>query len=173
MRRNGVDRAVLSRREAAEVGRSVGAAFVETGEITEFTATETDVDEERIRVAYLSNERSRTSGRQGEDSVPTDTFYVHRTYDLEVAAVVDYRVVDAQTRRVVDQGTARATAEGEMEDAVFPGDWRNLDLSGTERDLFDPILLERRQREIETRLLDRLADDYANQAYDGVLDEIE
>ena len=173
MRRNGTDRAVLSRREAAETGRSVDADFVVTGEITEFTATETDVDEERVRVAYVPDSRSRTSSRQGREDAPTDTSYIHRTYDLEVEAVVDYRVVEVQTRRVVDRGTAHAQAEGEMEDGRFSGDWRNLDLSGAERDLFDPILLERRQREIETRLLDRLADEYANAAYDGVLDEIE
>ncbi len=173
MRRNGTSRAVLSRREAAAVGRSVDAAFVVTGEVTEFIATETDVDEERVRVAYVPNGRSRTSGRQNGGSVPTDTSYVYRTYDFEVEAVVDYRVVDVQTRRVVDRGTSRAEAEGEMEDGRFSGDWRNLDLSGSERDLFDPILLERRQRDIETRLLDRLADEYANVAYDGVLDEIE
>lgn len=175
MRRNGTDRAVLSRREAAEVGRSVDAAFVVTGEITEFTATETDVDEERTRVAYVPNSRSRTSGRQNGqgDGVSTDTSYVYRTYDLDVEAVVDYRVVEVQTRRVVDRGTTSAQAEGEMEEARFSGDWRNLDLSGSERDLFDPILLERRQRDIETRLLDRLADEYANEAYDDVLAEIE
>jgi hypothetical protein len=146
---------------------------VVTGEVTEFTATETDVDEERVHVAYVSNRRSRTSGRQNGGSTSTDTSYVRRTYDLDVEAVVDYRVVDVQTRRVVDRGTAHAEAEGEMEDGRFPGDWRSLDLSGNERDLFDPILLERRQRDIETRLLDRLADEYANVAYDDVLDEIE
>lgn len=173
MRRNDVDRAVLSRGEAAQVGRTVDAAFVVTGEVTEFTATETDVDEDRVHVAYVRNGRSRTSGRQGENSTPTDTSYIHRTYDLDVEAVVDYRVVDVQTRRVVDRGTARAEAEGEIEEARFAGDWRNLDLSGSERDLFDPIVLERRQRDIETRLLDRLADEYATAAYDDVLDEIE
>ncbi|PEN06803.1 hypothetical protein CRI93_09195 [Longimonas halophila] len=173
MRRNGTSRAVLSRREAAAVGRSVDAAFVVTGEVTEFTATETDVDEEHVRVAYVPSRRSRTSGRQNGGNASTDTSYVHRTYDLDVEAVVDYRVVDVQTRRVVDRGRARAEAEGEMEDGRFAGDWRNLDLSGSERDLFDPILLERRQRDIETRLLDRLADEYANAAYDGVLAEIE
>lgn len=173
MRRYEADRTVLSRRNAAEVGRAVDAALVVVGEITEFTATETDVDEERVRVGYVRRSRGRTSSRQNESSAPSDTFYVHRTYDLELDATVEYRVVEARTRRVVDRGSVHADAEGEMEAARFPGDWRNLDLAGAEKDLFDPILQERRRREIETRLLDRLADEYANASFEGVLDEID
>jgi tetratricopeptide (TPR) repeat protein len=176
MRRYGVDRDVLSRRDAAEVGRGVGADFVVTGEVTEFVAAETDVDEERVPVAYVPDGRGPTSGRENRrsnDDAPADTAYVHRTYDLELEAVIEYRVVEVRTGRVVDRGTADAEAEGAMEDARFDGDWRNLDLSGAEKDLFDPEVRQRREQEIETRLLDRLAAEYATTATDGVLDEIE
>lgn len=174
MRRYGADAAILSRKDAAEVGRSVEADFVVVADVTAFERDEDDVDTDRVRTAWIPDGRGETSGRrsQGDDGL-IDTSYVRRTFDRELTTTVEYRVIDVRSSRVLRRGATTVDAEGEMQTGEFPGDWRNLDLSGSETDLFDPEVRRRREQEIENRLLDRLAGELAPEVYDDVLGEIE
>ena len=173
MRRYGADAAILSRKDAAEVGRGVGADFVVVADLTGFAREEDDVDADRVRTAWIPDGRGETSGRRSQGDGLIDTTYVRRTFDLELTATVDYRVIDVRSSRVLRRGATTVDAEGEMRTGAFPGDWRNLDLSGSETDLFDPEVRRRREQEIENRLLDRLAGELAPEIYDDVLGEID
>lgn len=174
MRRYDVDAATLSREDAAEVGRGVGADFVVAADITAFERAEDDVDTDRVQTAWIPDGRGETSGRSSRrDDGLIDTTYVRRAFDLELEATVEYRVIDVRSSRVLRRGATTVDAEGEMRMGQFPGDWRNLDLSGSETDLFDPEVRRQREREIENRLLDRLAGELAPEIYDDVLGEIE
>ena len=171
LRRFDMDDRSLSSDDAAEVGRAADASFVVTGDVVRFTAAEDDVDTDRIAATYTpTGSRRATSGRP--DDAGTDTTFVRRTYDLELQATVDARVVDARTGRVLDRATITAEADGEMADGRFSGDWRGLDLSGAQKDLFDPDVLQRQRQAVENRLVDRLAQGVADEVFPDVLDAI-
>jgi tetratricopeptide (TPR) repeat protein len=164
LRSRGLRRVSLSQNDAAAVGRAAEADFVVAGDLTAFSRTEENVEEEDVAVGYRSPDG---------DGALVDTVYTRRTYDLRLEATVEYRVVDVRTGRVVDARTARAGVEGEVTEGVFPGDWRALDLSGAQKDLFDPDVRRRRQGRLENELIDQLAGDLASAAFDRVLSRID
>jgi tetratricopeptide (TPR) repeat protein len=164
LRDRGLRRTALSQSDAAAIGRAAEADFVVAGDLTAFSRTEADVDEERVAVGYRP---------PGGDGALVDTAYTRRTYDLQLEAAIDYRVVDVRTGRVAEARTARAGVEGKVTEGVFSGDWRALDLSGTQRDLFDPDVRRRRQGRLENELIDRLASDLASAAFERVLGRID
>jgi hypothetical protein len=155
-----LDRSALSRRDAAEVGRFVEADLVVTGEITDYEEEERNI-RNREREATL---RGRASSVDG----PATTTYLEQTVTLDVEATLDYRIIDPRSRRVLDQGTVRASTSERIERGVYDGDYRDLDLSGAERELFEET--ERLGREaLLNDLVDELAERYAERVYDDVL----
>jgi tetratricopeptide (TPR) repeat protein len=158
-RRAGADRAIVTRTQAALVARDLDAPWAVTGEVTTFRTREDDV-ERRTRAARLSD-------------TLTDTTYVVESLDLTMRAVAEVRLVDAERRRTQDTFTVEARAEGPIQRGVFAGDWRALDLRGSEVSLFDPDDQRQRRRQIETRLAENLARAIAEATFARITDEIE
>lgn len=166
LRRAERHRTALTATDAAAVGRRLGADFVVAGELTGFERVEDNLDE-TLRTARLR--RSAT----GREAASRDTSYVVQSFDLNLAATVDYRVVDVQTERIVERHAITVRHEGPRQRGIFPGDHRRLDLSGSERSLFDRDDQRAAEREIENTLIDQLAAAVATDAFDRVLRHIE
>ena len=172
LQRMSLDRTVLSRRQAVRTGERLDADFLVTGEVVQFVAEKSDVEQERRTTGWTSSARGATRGRP-DDGPTTDTTYVVETYDLELTAGVEFRVIDVQSGCTATTRTVDVTVEGEMRRGVFDGDWRNLDLSGSELALFDAEEIRRREQALETSLADALADALAREAFDRILGRIE
>ncbi len=160
LRRLRYDRTVISRNQAAEIGRAAEADFVVAGEWTAFERREKNV-KEKTRKARLKGRAATVGGRK-------DTTYVEQSLRLELRAEVAYRIIDPHTRRVVEQGSVSARADGNLRRGVFAGDYRDLDLSGAERSLFED---EERlaTEELVNKLVDDLAARLAERVYDRLL----
>ncbi len=160
LRRLRYDRAIVTRNQAAEIGRAVEADLVVVGEWTAFERREKDV-KEKTRKARLKGRAATVGGRK-------DTTYVEQSLRLELRAEVAYRIIDPRTRRVLDEGSVNARASGGLRRAVYAGDYRDLDLSGAERSLFEDE--ERLATEDMTnKLVDDLAARLAERVYDRLL----
>ena len=163
LRRLRYDREIITRRQAAEIGRVVLADYVVVGEWTEIQRAERNL-KEKTRKARLKGRRATTGGTN-------DTTYVEQNFRLELDAEVVYRIIDPRNRREVDQGTVTAEVSGRVERAVFAGDYRDLDLSGSELSLFEDeerLALE----ELGDELVDELALRLAERVYDRLLRQI-
>lgn len=167
VRRMNAHRAVLTTADAANVGRLLDADFVVVGELVSFVRAEKRLERERhpTRIRMRSSTGSRSAWR--------DTSYVVETFDLVLQAAVDYRIVDSHSRRVIEHGGTREEREVGFRRGVFPGDYRRLDLSGSELSLFDPDDRRTIERDLESELLDRLAADLADRVFGGILRHIE
>lgn len=165
LRRLRYDDVILSRKDAADIGRVVDADLVVVGELTRFEAEERNI-RNREREARL---RVRGSTRTGDHTV--DTVYVEQSYTLDYDATAEYRIIDARTQRVLDEGTVRANASERLERGVFAGDWEDLDLSGSQRALFEDGDRLGRQ-ELTNELVDDLATKIAERVYERLLREI-
>lgn len=158
LRRLRLDRATLSTREAVDLGRSLGVDLVLTGEVTLFEVRDTDV-----------RERTRKAKWRARRGAPSDTSYVERSFRRELRARLEYRLVDPQSRREVERGTVEARADARLTRGLFPGDYRDLDLSSRERDLFDSERLRGEDRDLEDRLAAELARALADRVFADVL----
>jgi len=167
LRRLDRHRIALTGSEAAEVGRALGADFVVASELTAFEREEDDL-EETVRSA-----RMRVRGATGQGSTWRDTSYVIQEFDLELEATVEYRIVDVRTGRIVTRAEDTVRHAGRRRRGLFPGDHRQLDLSGSERSLFDRDDQQAAAREIEHQLVDRLAAEWSGEVFDGLLRRIE
>jgi hypothetical protein len=177
LRRAGTGRAVLSDTDAADVGRSLGADFVVVGELTRFERIEDDV-EETVRAVQMRVRDDDGQGQAGRGAtersvVWRDTSYVLQTFDLALEATVEYRIVDVYTGRAVDHDSERVRHEGRRQRGLFPGDYRDLDLSGAELSLFDRDDQQAAERAIENQLIDRLAEELADGVFYRLLRRID
>lgn len=163
LRRLRYDQDVVTRRQAAEIGRIVGADYVVVGDWTAFERKEKNL-KEKTRKARLRGRHATTGGTN-------DTTYVEQQLTLELEAGVTYRIIDPRTRREVDQGTVRAEASGRVKRAVFAGDYHDLDLSGDERSLFEDEEREATE-DIGAELVDALSERLAERVYDRLLQQI-
>ncbi len=163
LRRLRYDREIITRRQAAEIGRVVLADYVVVGEWTEVVRKERNL-KEKTRKARLKGRRATTGGTN-------DTTYVEQNFRLELDAEVVYRIIDPRTRREVDKGTVTAEVSGRVERAIFAGDYRDLDLSGSELSLFED---EERiaTEELGDELVDTIALRLAERIYDRLLRQI-
>lgn len=177
LRQVGGRRGVLSATDAAEVGRALGADMVVAAELTEFVRAEDDLEETirdaRLRVDHEATRRGAGRGATERGAVWRDTSYVVQTFDLELEAIIEYRIVNPRTRRVVERGTERVRHGGERRRGVFAGNYRHLDLSGAEISLFDREDQQAAERTIENQLIDRLADELAAEVFGDVLRRID
>lgn len=158
-RRAGHPRVRLEAWDGAEVGRALGADFVVMTEFLDLTQVDRNVSERRRPVRFKR-------GRRGP--VVRDTAYVEQTRTVVFDAAVQYRIVDADTRRILVERTVEARTEGRIEQAVFAGDYRELELSQGARRLFEesPYLVE---QELLDALVDRLSEQLASDVYASVL----
>ena len=163
LRRLRYDREIITRRQAAEIGRVVLADYVVAGEWTEVKRQERNL-REKTRKARLKGRRATTGGTN-------DTTYIEQDFRLELDAEVVYRIIDPRTRREVEKGTVSAEVSGRVKRGVFAGDYRDLDLSGSELSLFEDD--ERlATEELGDELVDKLALRLAERIYDRLLRQI-
>lgn len=160
-------RAILPRSVAAEVGRELGADLVLAGEVVGFERVVTPISEQ------TRDTRMRVRGATGQGMVWRDTTYVEQTVRLEVEATVEWRLIDARSRRTVDRGTEREAARGDVQRGVFAGDYRQLDLSGRELSLFNPNDLRDEERAVEDQLIEVLAAGLADEVFARILHRID
>ena len=161
-------------RDAATLGRDAGADLVVSVELAVFEREE-EVESERTRSApFEAGGRGPTSGRRTDrDSASRDTTYAEQHVDVALEAELAYRVVDVQTRRVVAEAGVRADVEGELRRGRFEGDWRRLDLSEEERELFEEETWRQGMAELETELVDRLVERLAGDLHESLLEQVD
>lgn len=161
-RRAGFPYARLEAWDGAEVGRALGADFVVMTEFLDLARMDRNVQSQRRPVRFKR-------GRRGP--VVVDTAYVHESKTVVFDAAVQYRVVDAHSRDILVERTVEVRAEGRVEEAVFAGDYRELELSQGARRLFEesPYLAE---QELLDGLVDRLSAQLAAEVYTSVLGAI-
>ncbi len=159
LRRLRYDAQVVSRTEAAEIGRAVSADLVAVGEIVRL-----QFEESRVR------ERTRTARTRG--NAPVDTTYIEKSFTYRLVAEVGISIVDADTRREVDTATITTDVTQALTRGVYAGDYRDLDLSREERERFDEEELAEIERVMEDDLLDKLAPRVADRIFEGLLRQI-
>lgn len=167
LRRMGADRTVLPRSVAAKVGQELGADLVLTGALVRYERVADNIRERERET------RIRVRGATGQGPQWRDTTYVVQTFDLELEAEVEYRLIEARTGQSVSRGSVWDRASDEMQRGRFPGDYRQLDLSGSEVSLFNESDLRLSEREVEDRLMDRLGETLANEVFSRVLHRID
>jgi hypothetical protein len=155
-----MDRRILSRRELAEVGRALGLDFVAGGEVAGFERIE--------RIRRSDTREARTRGRGG-----VDTTYTWRRVEIEIGLTVEYRLVDAYSRQIVFEETIEVDDRELFERAEYIGDWTALDLTGSERRLFDPEEHNDQERALERRVADAAAVRILERVNRTVLDRID
>ena len=138
-----------------------------TGEVVRYERVADDLREEERET------RIRVRGATGQGLQWRDTTYVVQTFDLELEAAIEYRLIDARTRQTVRRGSVRDRASGEMQRGRFSGDHRQLDLSGSELRFFNESSLRRIEQEVEDRLMDQLGAELANEVFARVLHRID
>ena len=145
VRAMGLDDRVLTRAAMRDLAQEIGADFVLAGELTGFTSNE--------RVRRTRERETRIRGRGG-----ADTTYTWQQIDIRLTAVAAYRVYDLETDEFVVEGTAEGESSLRVERGLYPGNWRSLDLSGTEQLLFDPEEWARQDRAMMIEVSDQLAE---------------
>ena len=136
---------------------------------------EEEVESERTRSApFEAGGRGPTSGRRTDgDPASRDTTYAEQHVDVALEAELAYRVIDVQTRRVVAEADVRADVEGELRRGRFEGDWRRLDLSEEERELFEEETWRQGMAELETELVERLVERLAGDLHESLLEQVD
>ena len=166
-RRTGAAPRPLTSRQAATLGRDLGADFIVAVDFVHLEREET------VESTWTRSARFRRHISGDDDSISRDTTYTEQRLSVDLEAELAYRLIDPHTRRVLEKGTVETDVDGELGRGVFEGDWKRLDLSGNERDLFDPDVQRQREAEIEVELVDRLTERLMDDLYEDVLGEIE
>lgn len=160
MRRLRFDRRIITRKQAVEIGRAAAADYVVVGEVVEVNRDER-IRKERTREARFKGRRS-TNGTSGRD-----TSFVEQDLTLEIEAEVEYRIFDTRTRREVYKSKVSVDVSDRVKRGVFAGDYRDLDLSGSELALFEDAHLA--LLDLTDELVDKLALSYAESVTDRLL----
>lgn len=160
LRRLPYDRARITEREAAEIGRALDADLVVRTDLSAFAWEETELKEE--------TRRARTRGRN-----PLDTTFVVQRYRAKLKGALSYTLMDPQTRSVVARGTVDDAVSERFERGRYAGDARDLNLSGSDRRLFDRDAQEEAERALEEELIDALARRLADRVYQDLLRQVD
>ena len=158
MRREGyTNRQTLTTREAALLGRDLGADLVVVAEL-DSVATE---------IAQADTVRRPARTRAGADTAYSVISGREATW-----ARVDYALIDAGDRRILDQGAVSAEGGARFRRGVFAGDWRTLNLSREERDLFDSGNKEDVDDELTREMVSGLSARLGRDVFDRLLRRI-
>ncbi|MGI9629281.1 MAG: hypothetical protein ACR2QM_20830, partial [Longimicrobiales bacterium] len=159
LRGEGVGRIPPTLRLLSQIGDYMDTDLIVVSELVNFTELEKDVKEER-RTAKMEG---------GRRPVVQDTAYTAVEATLEMSAEVVFTVHDPHTRRIVDEGRVAWTVGGPIEYGTFAGNPSLLNLSSSNRDLFDDRALEDQRRIIEDLMADELAAAFADRVFGDVL----
>ncbi|NND71061.1 MAG: hypothetical protein HKN43_05735 [Rhodothermales bacterium] len=152
--------AVISRGDALEVGRALGADMVFSGELVDYS-----VDERKVK---LKTRKVKTQGRN-----PVDTTFTVKNFTMYFDTAVEMRIYDARNRNVLYEGRIESSVSRKVERGEYDGDYRDLDLSSKQRDYFDSDEHERQDQELEEQLADDIARKIAERAFDQLLRHID
>lgn len=156
LRRLRVRSGEITRQTAAMVGQNLAADFVVIGWLENYLRDE-GVVEEKVNRARLRRDRS------------TYVNYLERKCTVKLSADVLYQVIDPSSSRVVDEETVRADVSGQFRRCTFDGDYTTLDLTRSERMLFNKEEWLREEEELEEKLLDAVAARMADHIYERIL----
>lgn len=135
---------------------TLGAEFGVLVELVDFQATEEDL-------------RRRTHNTRTNRGLATTFVEEEGTLRYEIHAQV--LIVDRAGRDLEDVVVTRQEA-GPFQRGIYEGNPGILDLSRSQRRLFDPVLQARQRAEIEETLLAQLAGEIADRVFRSVLDRI-
>ena len=143
-------------RTAETVGLALNADFVVLGWIESYVQ-EDGVPQETARQAPLRRDKSKTVA------------YTERRTTVKLTGEVMYRIIDAASRRVVEEETVAANVSAPFRRAYYDGDYTALDLSRDERMLFDKEGWLRAEEELQASLVKKLAERMAASIFERVL----
>ncbi|MFK7846724.1 MAG: tol-pal system YbgF family protein [Rhodothermales bacterium] len=160
LRRLRYDDRLITRSEASNIGNAVNADYVVITQAVLF-----QFEEKRMR------EKTKKTETKGRNSV--DTTYIEQSFTGELQAELEYRIIDMETRKEVGDGTVTADADAKLKRGVYAGDYLDLDLSRSERKLFDEEEIDLAIRELEDEIIDDLAPRLSEEVFDAILRKIE
>lgn len=153
---------------AAEVGRVLSADRAVALEVEELTR-----DTTRVRLTERTSPvRGRGTPATGPVRGAGSGEWQERTGQIRMRARISFFVVDPATRRRVDFGSVTATSTASLADAVYDGDWEQLDLATRERVLFTRTDQVAREMDAEASLLEQAAERVSGQVVDRLLNRI-
>jgi len=143
-------------RTAETVGLALNADFVVIGWIESYVQ-EDGVPQETARQATLRRDKSKTVA------------YTEKRYTVKLTGEVMYRVIEAASRRIVEEETVVASVSAPFRRATYDGNYTALDLSRDERQLFDREGWLRAEEELQVKLVKKLAEKMAAGVFERVL----
>jgi tetratricopeptide (TPR) repeat protein len=146
----------ITQRMAARIGQNIGADFVVTGEIRTFLENEI-ITQEKEHEAPFKRDKSKVG------------VYIEQRYKLKLTTRIRFQVIDSLTRRILAEDSARSEASDQFRRGIYEGDHTELELSRSERRLFDRDRLRRAEQELIDRLIDKLAERLAEKIYNRTL----
>ena len=157
-RRQGYTRQTPTTREVAILGGGLGVELVAVAELDSVRRAESDV---------------RTERRAARTREGADTAYTVRQGRQEVWGRVTYALVDVASRRVIDQGSTSASASARFRRGVYAGDYRTLNLTREQRDLFDSRAGDDAERQLVRELAAALSERLGREVYDVLLRHVD
>jgi tetratricopeptide (TPR) repeat protein len=155
-RRLDYNRSVLSRRDAADLARELSADIIVFGEVDEFSTYESDI-KEKVRSVKT------------KDGV--DTTFVEVSGRIRYELELSYRIV-SDRGDLIDDGEVEDRESGKFKRGEYDGDYRDLDLSRSQRKLFDIERYIDVERDVEEDLLTRIAKRYSKHVFDRLTREV-
>jgi hypothetical protein len=149
------DRA-LSRNMAVRVGQNINTDFVVIGSIESYLQEEKDPQEKVHKVRLRKDKSSFTT-------------YVEKKYTVKLTVEVEYQIIDSTKRRVIEEKTINTNVSDKLRRGYFDGDYTTLDLSRSERRLFNTEEWRRSEKKLEDKLIDKLAERLADRIYKRIL----
>ena len=144
-------------RLTAELARDLRAQFGVASTLTRYDRRAEEADRDSVTVDLRGGGRGT---------------YARVRDRVALRAEAGYAVVDAAGARVLCEGEAAASAEGDVYRGEYDGRVRDLILPSRDRYLFDAAAQAEAEREVERRLQGRLADDLARRVYDCLLRQV-
>jgi len=146
----------ITRQMAARVGQNLNTDFVVIGRVESYLQEEKLLQEKVHKVRLRSDKSSYTT-------------YKEQKYTVKLTAEVKYEIIDSIRGRVVDKKTVNTEVSDQFRRGLYDGDYTNLDLSRSERRLFNREELHRAEQELEDKLIDKLAERLADSIYERIL----
>jgi tetratricopeptide (TPR) repeat protein len=149
----------ITRQMAVRIGQNLGTDLVVTGMIEVFLEEENILREEEHEARFKSDKTKYAT-------------YIEQKYNLKFTAKVRFQIIDSMMRRILDEDTVRSEVSDQFRLGIYEGDYTDLDLSRSERRLFDRDRLRRSEQELVDRLIDKLAERLAEKIYNKTLQQI-
>jgi len=82
---------------------------------------------------------------------------------------VKYQIIDSTRRRVIEEKTINTKLSDKFRRGYFDGDYTTLDLSRSERRLFNTEEWRQAEKKLEDKLIEKLAGRLADSIYKRIL----